>query len=61
MTPAVIKTYLDFHVNARFISLILNKFGFYLEIFEEVSNIKLHENLSSGSSAGTSGQTDGRT
>jgi len=55
------KTYLGLHVNTTFISPILTKFGFYREIFVEVSNIRRHENLSSGSGSGTSGKIDGRT
>jgi hypothetical protein len=45
-------------LSTRYFCRILMKFEFFRQIFEKVSNIKFHQNPSSGSRVISCGQTD---
>ena len=49
------------HVNTCYLCLIWMKLEYSWQIFEKYSNIKFHENLSSGSWVVPRGQTEGQT
>jgi len=55
------KSYIGLHVKARHSCQILMKLEFSRQIFEKYSNIKFHENPSSGSRVVQCGRTDRRT
>jgi len=55
------KCILVFMYSTRYSWTILMKLEFSRQLFEKNSNIKIHENPSSGSRVVPCGQTDGRT
>jgi len=50
--------YIDLHVKCRYSGPILKKLDIFRHIFVKYSNIKFHENPSSGNRAVPRGQTD---